>query len=227
MLHRLSALLALAICVGCGGGVDRQPAAPVRPPMAQVESDSQPAASGTDEVPGRGFNQQDLDRIEQELQIKLPAEYREFMLTRSAELLKYTYPLRGETRWWFDSYFFAFDIKRLISENADQRQPDMAAGDTFPGWWKEYFFVGTNGGGDYYAIRLDGKPGVWFLACDGGTIRKWAASLDDYVAKCLEDYETELKQYRQLEEVHQAHARGEIDEAEFNRRWKEILDSSM
>src|SRR5688500_9119892 len=52
---------------------------------------------------------EDLDRIERELQIKLPTPYREFMLERSKELLRYTYPLRGETEYWFDSEFFGFN----------------------------------------------------------------------------------------------------------------------
>jgi hypothetical protein len=74
---------------------------------------------------------EDLNRIERKLRIRLPRSYREFMLTRSSELLGYTYPLRGKTEYWFDWEFFGFDVDRLVSENLGQREPDMAAGHAF------------------------------------------------------------------------------------------------
>lgn len=112
-----------------------------------------------------------------------------------------------------------------MAENIDQRRPDMAAEDTFPGWWRKYFFFGTNGGGDYYGMRLDGTPGVWFLACDGAKIKLYAKSLDEFVAKSLENYDKELELYMRLEELYQKKVRGEVTEEDFKRKWQEILNS--
>jgi hypothetical protein len=110
-----------------------------------------PAILADNDAPGEGahptiakeFTTQELDRIERELKVKLPKTYRQFMLARSKELLGYIYPLRGQTEVWFDSELFGLDVDHLISENTGQRRPDMAAGDAFPGWWKEYFFAAT------------------------------------------------------------------------------------
>ena len=178
-------------------------------------------------ISAKPFTTEDLDRIEHELQIKLPGAYRKFMLARSKELLGYTYPLRGEPELLFDWDFFGFNVDRLISENTGQRRPDMAAGATFPGWWRKYFFFGSNGGGDYYALRLDGAPGVWFLACDAGTVNRYVDSLDEYVDQTLQRYTDDLKDYERLENLYQRKLRGEIEEAEFEKQWQEIIASQL
>jgi hypothetical protein len=215
----LAACCPSIVAVGCQSAT-LPPAVPQAEQTASTEIADQ---ASTANAGARPTTAEDLARIERELQIKLPVAYREFMLTRSKELLGYTYPLRGETELWFDSEFFGFNVDRLLSENEGQRSPGMAAGDAFPGWWKEYFFFGTNGGGDYYAMRLDGTPGVWFISCDSGEIRPYAESLDEYVAKSLEDYERELTTYGRLEELYQRKVRGDVNEADFEEQWQAII----
>lgn len=218
-------LLLLSIAVsGCQAGQQEPVADPEGNSARSGQRDNSqngPAEVDT-RVPGQTFKNEDLDRIEHELQIKLPTTYRRFMLTRGKELIAYTFQLRGQTELWFDSEFFAFNSDRLISENIDQRSPEMAAGAAFPRWWTKYFFFGTNGGGDYYAMHLDGTPGVWFVACDAGTVRPYADSLDEYADRSLKNYDSEVKVYQRLENLYQQKVRGEIEQAEFDKQWAEI-----
>ena len=212
------------LLVGC------QPRQPAAPPKDQVSltTSAEPVVPATqpvaaDDQPPPGITEEDLDRIETELKIKLPAEYRQFMPPRREKILSYTYPLRGETRFWLDSDFF-LDADRLISENLGQREADGAAADSFPKWWEKNVLFGTNGGGDYYVLRLDGQPGVWFLDCDAAEISKYADSLEDYMAKRLEDFPQELAKYKRLEVLWQQKEKGELGEEEFNKKWQAILE---
>jgi hypothetical protein len=58
----------------------------------------------------------------------------------------------------------------------------------FPGWWRKYFIIGSNGGGSYFCLRIDGTPGVWFLWNDSGEVERSHPSLGDYLASRLEEY---------------------------------------
>jgi hypothetical protein len=68
---------------------------------------------------------------------------------------------------------------------------------------------------------------VWFIDCDGGTIKRYADSLDAYVQKSLSGYKQELQTYRQLEDLYQRKERGEVREDEFDRQWQEIIEASL
>jgi hypothetical protein len=222
--------LALLLVVSLAGCQTRQEASSPdeSSPQPIAAAEEQPASDGAAKQiknPAVGITSQDLDRIEAALKIKLPAEYRRFMPARSEEIAGYTYTLRGETELWLDDNFF-LDADRLISENLGQRDPGWAAAEAFPRWWKEYFLFGTNGGGDYYAIKLDGSPGVWFLNCDGGSVKRYADSLEDYLAKSASDFPEELEKYKRLDVIWQQKVKGEIDEAEFERRWQAIVDEA-
>jgi hypothetical protein len=228
-VRRLILLVILIFTGGCDA----------RDPTPVVQSDAKPAEGLPPDHPAnapieekdipaaRPMTNEDLNRIERELEIKLPSHYGQFMVARSQELLGHTYPLRGQTELWFDSEFFGFSIDRLLSENIGQRRPDMAAGAGFPSWWKEYFFFGTNGGGDYYALRLDGTPTVYFVACDAGTIKPYIGSLEEYVTQSLNRYPAELAVYQKLEELYQRKLRGEITEADFDKQWQETVAASV
>lgn len=221
MAHAPRWLCVVVVVVSGCGERTAPPAAPAR--TTKAVPPETPKAEESDQAPGRPLQAEDLERLERELKIQLPTTYREFTLKRSGELLGYTYPLRGETRLWFDSLLFGFDVDRMISENTSQREPEWAAAEAFPGWWREYFLFGTNGGGDYYAVRLDGTPGVWFLNCETAEKALRAKSLDEFVTDSLQDYESDLAEYRQLEALYQQKVRGDITEAEFDKQWDAIV----
>jgi hypothetical protein len=108
----------------------------------------------------------DVTRVEMELGVGLPAEYRELLINR-AELQSLTHVLGGVVYPFFlDSLYL--DPNWLIELNRLERNPEAATEYVFPGWWRKYFIIGSNGGGDYFCMRLDGTPGIWFLCNDSG-----------------------------------------------------------
>lgn len=110
----------------------------------------------------------DLDRIEQQLGIKLPTFYRELMLHRREELANCTYEEEERLVDWFADRIYE-RAERIIKDNLDFREPDMGVADAFPDWWKTFFIIGTNGGGDFYCIKLDGTQGLWMIGTDCGS----------------------------------------------------------
>src|SRR5688572_11647181 len=111
--------LVVVLASGCQ---PRQPKAPqqVQPSLTTTAEPVARAGEPAANAPRLGITQQDLDRIEAKLKIRLPAEFRQFMPARREEILSYTFPLRGETNHFLDHEFF-LDADRLISENLQQR----------------------------------------------------------------------------------------------------------
>jgi hypothetical protein len=126
----------------------------------------------------------DLARIESSLGITLPSEYRELMLARGEELKEI-----GERQESFAETLF-LDPERLILENQSERQPEMGTAYAFPIWWKKFVLVGTNGGGDYYSLRLEGDEHVWMIGSDcGAKPKKKFKSFSDFVNNTIQSYE--------------------------------------
>jgi hypothetical protein len=128
----------------------------------------------------------DIKRVETELGVQLPAEYREILLN-GTELQALTHVLGGVVYPFFRDTLY-LDPDELIDVNTWGRKPESAVEYVFPGWWKENFIIGSNGGGDYYCLRLDDTPDVWFLCCDSGEISHCYSSVTDYVEDALESY---------------------------------------
>ena len=99
----------------------------------------------------------DFSRIETQLGIALPAEYRSVMATEGPKLLNLALDYRREID-GLEAVFLTAD--HLIDYNLWERQADSGTGDAFPNWWQTYVMAGTNGAGDFYCLRLDGKTGV-------------------------------------------------------------------
>ena len=99
----------------------------------------------------------DLKRIEGGLGITIPKDYRKLMLSRGAEL---------NAVGLGDILFLEAD--NVIITNLVERKPNSGTGYAFPKWWKRFFLVGTNGGGDYYCLRLDRNRKVWMIGSDCG-----------------------------------------------------------
>src|SRR5262245_36095819 len=113
------------------------------------------------------MNFADFDRIEQDLQITLPQEYRAVMAALADELRLVTYVVDGESRCWFDEQLY-LEAQALIDTNLTQRKRYSGTDFAFPNWWRTFVLFGSNGGGDYYCLRLDGQPGVWMIGSDCG-----------------------------------------------------------
>lgn len=134
----------------------------------------------------------DLTAIETELKITLPAEYRESMLARGAELLALTYRYNGEPRPFIGEELY-LDPKTVALVNLSERPKNSGTGYAFPKWWKTFFLFGTNGGGDFYSLRLDNEPGVFLIGSDCGDEPTWTHdSLEDYIEARLAEYEPEV-----------------------------------
>jgi hypothetical protein len=99
----------------------------------------------------------DLKRIEGGLGIKVPKDYRELMLSRTADLK--AAGLGG---------ILYLNADAIIITNLIERQRDAGTGYAFPNWWKKFFLIGTNGAGDYYCLRLDRNRKVWMIGSDCG-----------------------------------------------------------
>ena len=51
------------------------------------------------------------------------------------------------------------------------------------------FLIGTNGGGDYYSLRLDDAEGVWLIGSDcGETPTRVAETLQQYVELTIAEH---------------------------------------
>jgi hypothetical protein len=138
------------------------------------------------------MNNDDLNRIESELGVKLSASYRNLMLTRSDELNNLTHEVAGETRRYFEDLLF-LDVDVLISTNLYVRNPkDDDTARFFPGWWHSFLLIGTNGGGDYFCLRLQGDSHVWMIGSDcGDKPTKQYESVNEFVEDCLQALQDE------------------------------------
>src|SRR5262245_15665994 len=105
----------------------------------------------------------DFARIEAELGISLPDEYRRVMAASGPTLLALAQDYRGDD-YYLDSVFVTPD--RVIACNLSERPETSGAGYAFPGWWRTYFMTATDGAGNYYCLRLDGGPGLWMIGSD-------------------------------------------------------------
>jgi hypothetical protein len=118
-----------------------------------------------------------LKRIEGGLAISLPVEYRETMLARGAELRRLVAE-RGRSL----GQFIEASANQALITNCSERLPGMGTSEAYPKWWTQFFLIGTDGGGGYYCLRLDGVPGVWMIGSDNGDEpEKKFDSLVDYL----------------------------------------------
>jgi hypothetical protein len=133
----------------------------------------------------------DLNSIQTRLNIALPDAYRELMRTRAEELRGFTYQLGDETRGWFDDLLY-LDADEVVRVNLSERQSNTGTECAFPDWSKTFFLIGTNGGGDYYCLRLDGDPKVWMIGSDcGDEPSEQYPTLMEYVEQQIEEFHEE------------------------------------
>jgi glycine oxidase len=136
-----------------------------------------------------GINDVEFERIERELGVRLPRDFRDALATRS-DLRALTHVLAGVVYPYFlDSLYL--EPNDLVRANTLERKPDAATQYVFPGWWRDYLIIGSDGAGDYFCLRLDNSPGVWFLCNDSGEISLPYGSLGEYIEMLLEQYRSE------------------------------------
>ncbi len=103
----------------------------------------------------------DLDRIEAKLKIVLPPQYRQQMQARAADLAE-----MGFVEESLAPVFGAAD--RVIAENLAERKRKSPTAAAYPRWWEEFVIIGTNGAGEYYALRLDTDKQVYLIGDEQG-----------------------------------------------------------
>lgn len=144
------------------------------------------------------MTEKDLAQIETKLKIALPKQYRNLVLARSTEL--------NEAGCFNDDFSpFYLEPKEFINANTLERPKDSGTGYAFPRWWETFVLIGTNGGGDYYCLRLDSKPGVWMIGSDCGdkptrVARTLKAFVEERISNHKEEQEREAKRREALGE---------------------------
>lgn len=112
------------------------------------------------------MTEDDFMRIETELGVTLPPEYRRVMSVEGPKLVA----LALDYRRTFDGLDQVFlSANHVIGYNLGERPRDSGTGYAFKKWWLKFVMVGTSGGGDYDCLRLDAKPGVWRIGSDCGS----------------------------------------------------------
>lgn len=138
------------------------------------------------------MNEADFIRMETELGIILPTEYRPVMTTLANELRQLTLEFRGSCD---DECLVYLDADRVLlnnlSERGDSGLSERADSGPIPDWAQTYFLIGDNTGGDFFCLRLDKTPGVWVIGsdCEEGQV---AETFEQYVQTRLNDARDEM-----------------------------------
>lgn len=116
------------------------------------------------------MNETDLARIEQEVGVRLPAAYRDFLKTPPASLAKFIASMVEEESEFGVPVFLS--VEPLIGHNVAARNPDDPRYDDLAfefdadpnvRWPAEHFIIGTDGHGNYYSIKHEEEnPRVYF-----------------------------------------------------------------
>jgi hypothetical protein len=117
--------------------------------------------------------------IESSLKIRLPESYRDLHRDQADRLEELDWSVEPINPLYLTA-------EHVIAPNVEERQPEMGTACSFPNWWQSFFLIGTNGGGDYYALRLDNTEGVWLIGSDcGASPTRVAETLQQYVEQTV------------------------------------------
>jgi hypothetical protein len=123
----------------------------------------------------------DLDRIEAELQLHLPGDYRALMLAYPLFLREayYNSPVGGRAS---DALLFA-DPNRVIDRNRGWRDDDFLLGeDDTERRPDRYLIIGEDCGGNCWCVKLGGGDrAVWFFNHVDGSLERFATSCSEHV----------------------------------------------
>ena len=132
------------------------------------------------------MTEDDLKRVEEALDVKLPAPFRTFMLNYP-DVLVLTKTDLGNRQESISEREFLNSADSMIHLNKDVRLDDDWTVDGGP-WPQKYFVIGDDECGDYYAIDLvnfDGR--VYFYEHETGEFEHSANSLADFVDTLVRD----------------------------------------
>ena len=120
------------------------------------------------------MKREDVDRIESELNIKVPNAYRDLVTNYPEEFYE-----------WGADYDLSDSPDRVVEINREVRT------EPFYGlkWPDRYFAIGENGCGDYYCLDLQGDfTGVIFFDHEVGQFIRKFSSLDEWWRNQLQEY---------------------------------------
>lgn len=127
----------------------------------------------------------ELSRIETELGLALPAEYRQVIAAKGPTLLRLASDYTREVDRDGAVYLMVEDV---INNNLRERADDSDTSYAFPEWSRTYVMIGTNGAGGFFCLRLDGTPGVWLIGSDCG----------DDPSRVSEDFSQHAEEYAEF-----------------------------
>jgi hypothetical protein len=105
----------------------------------------------------------DLQRIERELSLKLPADYRSLMLS---------YPFPPDS----------FTAENMLPDNAARLLESAGGRDNLP---PRSFIIGNDGGEEIYFIDTSRQQSpVFVFDLETGEIKEYAPTLEAYIQKC-------------------------------------------
>ena len=158
-----------------------------------------------------GMTQIDFQSIEEKLGVTLPGAY----IKKIEELLKSERAAAFEGE--FSSLFV--DTESIVRFNTLERTDDAGTQYAFPDWWKTFVLIGTNGGGDYYCLRLDSSDQrVWMIGSDcGDKPSVMNSSLEEFIQEFYQDY----LQQQQAEQAVRERRRQYLPEMDAHRAWIE------
>ena len=135
----------------------------------------------------------DLETIEQALAVSLPSSYRSIVLNYPQELLKLAELFKedddDEPETPADLELLN-DPKKIISENQHVRRPGIRYTESGDPWPADYFVVGIDGCGEYYAIdlRLGDESPVFYWDHESREWSKDAPNIREFVPQLVKQY---------------------------------------
>ena len=115
-----------------------------------------------------------IELIEKETGIKLPAGYKHVLLNYPSQLL-------GTEA---EDFCLLNDHLSIIEENTDVKQHGFFG----EPWPEHYFVIGINGCGDYYVINHQNEEFAVGFAChEQMACNPYASSLSEFVVKSLDE----------------------------------------
>lgn len=134
---------------------------------------------------GTRFTVEKIHLLENELGVKMPEFYRRFLISDFPESLYYKDAADDDNWVWLgkDSSLF-HTLRSFIAYNTlDSREKKKEIRD------KEYFAIGTNGGGDYYCIRLvDDDNSVYFYQHEADSYTKYHESFKEHIKWLVDEH---------------------------------------
>lgn len=132
----------------------------------------------------------DLDRIENELKIKLPSYYRSYIENYPLQASKNKIGLNENEEGMEDLYLYT-DTSMIIKDNLYMRNTDWS--DFNFVWNDTYFQIGKDGTGGYYFIDINSElQNIFFFHISDNEMILEFESLDLFIDDCIEVFQESI-----------------------------------